>query len=549
VALALSQGLVPSPVHASDRFPLYWVAPSGQGFKAAAGDVDGDGMGDVLLVSTTVVSPSSPQQAFVRSGLNGSLLHSWTPSLAGFWAFTTFYVEPAGDLDLDGFGDTALAIGTNFPYPLRMVEVRSGFDGSVMAIIPPPSVSGASIIGGVIAGVGDMDGDGWPQLLVRGDYFLPACSLGHGVYDFEAPGFGLQSFVTTWQCGQEFGNRIGPVDDVDGDGLPDFYVGAPATDFGGAVEAGWIGIFSGVTGSLISSLSGTTTFEFLGGSVAALSDITGDGKPELGVVRWTGPWNRLDVLSLPSFSVVYSLQGSPTPYPGWGPIDVDTLQDADGDGLDDLLVRFGSLQGEGISAHSSVGGALIGSIRQSIPGSILPGRALGDINGDGLGDFAASPGIPTWVNLPPFAAQSLWTPWTWPVGSGVPLGSVAHVYVSRNFDLVNAATVGGTAQFEVVAPKRPAKPFQVVFAQDFVFPGIPLGPFLFPLATDSLFWASFSAGIGGTLDATGHGGVTLPIPNDPALHGAVVQASGVVYDPAGPLGIGCVLTQLPVPVQ
>jgi len=540
LALTATWALLISPCIASDRFPLYWVAPSGEGFKAAAGDVNGDGMGDVLLVSTTVVSPSSPQEAFVRSGRNGSLLHSWTPSLPGFWAFSTFYVDPAGDLNLDGFGDIALAIGGSVL--ATMVEVRSGYDGSVMTIIPPPVVSNASVIGFTIAGVGDMDGDGWPQLLIRGDYFLPACSLGHGVYDFEAPGFGLPSFVTTWQCGQEFGNRIGPVDDVDGDGLPDFYVGAPATDFGGAVEAGWIGIFSGVTGSLISSLSGTTTFEFLGGNVAALSDVNGDGTPEMALTN-VGGVPGITVLSLPAFTPVF------TTLPGG---ELDTLGDADGDGIDDLLVRGANYPpiSEYITAISGATGTLIGTVGQGLPWSFMsPWGALGDVNGDGLGDFAASPSIYPGTVLPPFAAQSLWTPWTWPVGSGVPLGSVAHVYVSRNFDLVNAPAVGGTAQFQVVAPKRAGKLFQVVFSQDFVFPGIPLGPFLFPVAMDGAFWASLSLGIGGALDATGHGGVTLPIPNDPALHGAVVQASGVVYDPAGPLGIGCVLTQLPVWIQ
>ena len=84
----------------------------------------------------------------------------------------------------------------------------------------------------------------------------------------------------------------------------------------------------------------------------------------------------------------------------------------------------------------------------------------------------------------------------------------------------------------------------MVFAQDYASPAIPLGPFLFPLVPDALLFASFAAGIGGTLDATGHGSVTVPIPNNPMLHGLWLNASGVVYDPTGPLGIGCVLTQV-----
>ena len=542
MTLALGTAFLSTRAIASDPFLIYWVAPSGEGFKTAAGDVDAMGVADVVLVSTSAPSPSSPQQAQVRSGLNGSLVHSWTPSLPNMWAFTgTTDLKPAGDLDLDGHAEIALKTGGSI-LSGSVVEVRSGLDGSVMAIIAAPAVSNASSIGSAIAGVGDLDGDGWPQLLIRGDYFLPSCALGHGVYDFEAPGFGLQAFVNTWQCGQEFGNKIGRVDDVDGDGLADFYVGAPGTDVGGASDAGWIGVFSGATGSLITAVSGTATFDFVGGSVAEMSDVSGDGLPEVALV-WSV--NKISVRSLPSFSILYETTAA-----SLGAVqvlEVDTLGDADGDGSDDFLIRWRASPGasEGISAISGPTGTPIGSIGQSIPASIVyPWGGLGDVNGDGLGDFAASPAVFPWVVLPPVALQSLWTPWTWPV-----TGGQATVYVSRNFDLVGAAAVGGSAQLEIVAPKRAGMTFQVVFALEFVFPGTPLGPFLFPLVMDGLFWASLSAGIGGTLDPSGHGTVSVPIPNDPALQGVVVQGSGVVYDPAGPLGIGCVLTQLPVAIQ
>jgi hypothetical protein len=217
--------------------------------------------------------------------------------------------------------------------------------------------------------------------------------------------------------------------------------------------------------------------------------------------------------------------------------------------MDDFLVRWRMqpLFSEGITAFSGPTGTILGEFGLNVLGpflSVSPFGGLGDVNGDGLGDFVASPvgGICPLCS-PQVAVQGLWSPWFWPISSPVPT-----VYVSRNFDLVGTPTVGGTAQFEVVAPRRAGKPFQIVFSQDFVFPGLPLGPFLFPIVPDGLFAASAASAISGTLDATGHGTVTLPIPNLPSLSGAAFQASGVVYDPAGPLGIGCVLTQLPIPI-
>jgi hypothetical protein len=544
-ALVATLPLLAGGALGADRFPLYWIGPVGERVKAAGGDVDGDGMSDVVLFSyAPSFTPGSPQQAFVRSGLNGSLIHSWTPSLSSMPAFQGApMLKPSGDLNSDGFGDVALPIMSPVGTAGGAVEVRSGLNGSVMAVLPPPFTI-PSFFGTAIAGAGDMDGDTWPELLVAGPHLTLACTA---VYNFEAPNFTLQYYSS--QCGGAFGRSLGPLDDVDGDGLPDFYVGAPEA-FSGWVLGGWIGIYSGATGSLITSLGGNTHYQQLGNSVAALSDVTGDGNPEIAVVRWAGPLPfgnfgvEVSVLSLPTFSTVYAVTASSLG--AYTLSEVDSLGDADGDGLSDFLIRWHSQQNYDIvTAISGPTGAMLGQIAHPYPTAQLGGFGLGDVNGDGLGDLAASSFVQPSPLLPPFTPplgmESLYSPWFSPMTTGQ-----AAIHVARNFDLLGTPTVGGTAQFEVVAPRRAGKPFQIAFSQDWFFPGFPLGPFLFPLVMDGLFWASVSAGIGGVLDGSGHATFALPIPNDPALHGLVFQASGVVYDPASPLGIGCVLTQLPI---
>ena len=526
---AILVALVGSTAIGSD-FPIYWTGPTGEAFRAPAGDVDGDGMADVVLVSGTL-----PQQAFVRSGLRGALLRTWTPSLPGFSAFPVSASKPAGDLNLDGYGDVALSIVNITPgSQAQVLEIRSGFDGSVMATIAPPAVSNSLLIGFSIAGAGDLDGDGWPELLVSGDHDTGCFSFGEAVYNFESPTFALQYYQTSWQCGQGFGSVVGLLDDVDADGFGDFYVGAPQTDAGASLNVGWIGIYSGSTGVLLASQSGTATNERLGGSVAPLSDVTGDGLPELAVVR---SGNGVSVLTLPSFGTVYEFTAASIG--ALQVLEADSLGDSDGDGSDDFLVRWRVAPGpsEGISAFSGPSGALIGQVVQNLlGGSLYPWGALGDVNGDGLGDFATSP-FALFGIMPPIAAQGLWSTWSWPLTDGA-----VRVYVSPNLRVAGTPTVGGTLQLQVVAPKHPGRPFQAVLAQDYASPAIPLGPFLFPIVPDALFWASLAAGIGGTLNASGQGSVTIPIPNVSALHGAWFNASGAVFDPVGPLGIGCVLT-------
>jgi hypothetical protein len=172
-------------------------------------------------------------------------------------------------------------------------------------------------------------------------------------------------------------------------------------------------------------------------------------------------------------------------------------------------------------------------------------KSLGDVNGDGLGDVAVlysqNPGA-----IPPLVVPVL-SSWgySWPPGL-----LESRVYVARNFDLAGPAVVGGSAQFQALATKHPGRPFQIVFAREGAYPGMHLGPFLFPLVPDDLFVASFAAAITGVLDPGGHGILLLPIPSNPALMGQRVLASGWVIDPsAAPLPIGCVLTGVEVTIQ
>ncbi|MSR46317.1 MAG: hypothetical protein EXS13_04525 [Planctomycetes bacterium] len=71
--------------------------------------------------------------------------------------------------------------------------------------------------------------------------------------------------------------------DVDGDGVPDILVGAPCKMAGFFIDAEMAVVYSGSTGSVIWSVSGTNDFEYVGVSVAPVGDLDGDGP----VKRWS----------------------------------------------------------------------------------------------------------------------------------------------------------------------------------------------------------------------------------------------------------------------
>src|SRR4051794_31161247 len=73
------------------------------------------------------------------------------------------------------------------------------------------------------------------------------------------------------QCGPEggdaFGWSIASDRDFDGDTIPDIAVGAPCSSVGSRIRVGRVKIFSGKTGALLLSLSGTDAEQEFGSAL------------------------------------------------------------------------------------------------------------------------------------------------------------------------------------------------------------------------------------------------------------------------------------------
>ncbi len=79
--------------------------------------------------------------------------------------------------------------------------------------------------------------------------------------------------------GSSFGYSMAQLGDVNGDGLPDLLVGALAEDANG-LNSGAVHILNGHDGSLIRTVPGDKAGSLFGASVASLGDLNGDGIPD-----------------------------------------------------------------------------------------------------------------------------------------------------------------------------------------------------------------------------------------------------------------------------
>jgi len=231
-----------------------------------------------------------------------------------------FGVTGLRNIDGDGVGDYAFA-----DYHSPGVLVRSGKSGaSLFKIDAPPNVAD---FGTSLADGGDIDGDGIEDLVIGADWSsdpsLTKTQCGAVFACSGADGHVLQSAYGS-ATNDLLGCAVAGVGDVDGDGFADFVAGAVQDNLGTVVGNGYLRCYSGKTGAVLFQLDGSQFGDDFGKGVAALSDHDGDGVRDLAVVSW---WDTR-VCSGASGATLATIP-CPT-YSNWGGVcEVDDL-DGDG---------------------------------------------------------------------------------------------------------------------------------------------------------------------------------------------------------------------------
>jgi predicted transcriptional regulator len=298
---------------------------------SAAGDVNGDGISDILIGAPNHRGPSYVYVIYGKAGgYRGSIdLATLNPTqgfkIVGGPGDQSFgaSVSSAGDVNGDGLPDILIGASQTNPFSDRwgagVSYVIYGKAGGYKAPLELASLNptqGFKIIGAArvdysgrsVSGAGDMNGDGLQDILIGaynarpfGREWAGTSYVIYGKVEGYTEPLDLASFNSTQgfrivgaAVGDAAGGSVSVAGDVNGDGLQDILIGASGADpsVNGKAGASYViyGKVGGYTDPLdLASLNSTQGFkiggaaagDYSGNSVSGAGDVNGDGIPDI----------------------------------------------------------------------------------------------------------------------------------------------------------------------------------------------------------------------------------------------------------------------------
>lgn len=336
---------------------------------SAAGDVDGDGYDDILIGAPGADGAGNDSGAvyLVNGPVAGTLgLAQADLVLAGEQAEDNAgaSVSLAGDVDGDGLNDLlvgapsagglASPAGAAYLFYSPVTGATSLADADAKLV----GENADDTAGSSVALGGDVDGDGRSDLLISAPYESSCGSLAGAAYLVLGPVSGSISLgeadakLTGEDAEDTAGHPVAFAGDVNGDGFDDILLGANGEGSAGAEAGAAYLVLGPVTGEVSltdadAKFVGEAAYDWAGAAVASAGDVDGDGLDDL-------------LIGAPAESSVDTeagaayLLGSPTAglvdladadikYVGEGyrhdaGIRVAPAGDVDGDGRDDVLI-------------------------------------------------------------------------------------------------------------------------------------------------------------------------------------------------------------------
>ncbi|MBI4718269.1 MAG: VCBS repeat-containing protein [Planctomycetes bacterium] len=240
------------------------------------GDVNGDGCDEILTGAGRYDVPGGQTNAgkvYLFSGLDGQLLHHWVGQRGAFGVV----LASAGDVDVDGVSDIVVAAYGSFtaagPWAGR-VYVYSGATGETIWVWDGDRANDQ--FGWSVAGPGDLDGDGHADVVVGQKGHDSWRTFGGRVNAFSGATGKRLWFREGDVIGDQLGWSVAGAGDFNGDGTPDVVAGAPR-----GVPA-YVCVFSGVDGSTLARIEGWTgSYDAFGAAVGGVGDVNGDSFSEI----------------------------------------------------------------------------------------------------------------------------------------------------------------------------------------------------------------------------------------------------------------------------
>jgi len=391
---------------------------SNLGFSvSSAGDIIGNGYASIIVggfgyYDNNQKSFGEPGYAAVWYGSSNGLQQSapqWTMDDYDLTA-VGWEVANAGDVDGDGYGDILVSV-----YTENQVYLWYGSSSGVS--VDYDILSGSGLFGYSVATAGDINGDGYADVIIGAPHAGDYCGTSPGGYEgrilvYHGSSSGISTtanWSTYGKCpqgfyGQELGTRVGTAGDINGDGYADIFAKTgPNRD----TTFVWYGSSTGLpsienTDNAQWSGEGGGNIYFRVGSTAG--DINGDGYSDLisGEMYWSnGQTNEgRAILYYGSGSGLgaaeaWSVEGnSGGAFLGYS---VASAGDVNGDGYSDVMVGAytytsgQSLEGKVFAYYGTATGlpTTASWTAESNQANALFGGSVasaGDVNGDGYAD-------------------------------------------------------------------------------------------------------------------------------------------------------------------
>ncbi|MDX2115642.1 MAG: hypothetical protein SFZ24_08495 [Planctomycetota bacterium] len=365
---------------------------------SGVGDVNNDGFDDFIVGAPgDDNNERNSGSARVLSGANGTVLYNFNGNSLGDGFGHS--VSGAGDVNNDGFDDFVIGAPSYGYYDYLPTGSASVFSGATGATIYTFYGSSFDSFGRSVSGAGDVNGDGFDDVIVGSstnaaeDSRVGAARVFSGangriLYTFNA---NVDRF-SAW-----FGRDVSGAGDVNNDGFDDFIVGAPKdANSGSARVFVSVPVCQSDTDPIIHSplytFNGDSENDYLGRSVSGAGDVNNDGFNDL-IVGAAGDNNGIArAFSGATGAILYTFD-SDSKNVGFG-CSVSGAGDVNNDGFADLIVGAEYDDNNAPDSGSArVFSGATGAILYTFNGDSAGARFgtsvsdAGDVNNDGFDDL------------------------------------------------------------------------------------------------------------------------------------------------------------------